>query len=130
MRPSNASAFVELSMYEPLTCREAAFCVPVADAVITTEFIVVIAPSVSLPADPQNQAYPRAPVTGKTLALIELVVPAVATVAFALGMATPPPKMSFEPSALMRVICPWIPPAMLPFISPSRVKAAQMTDQV
>jgi hypothetical protein len=43
---------VELSLLPS----EAAVCVPVALAVITSELMVVMAPSTSEPAAPQNQA--------------------------------------------------------------------------
>src|SRR4029077_12397409 len=59
---------------------------------------------------------------------MELVAPVVGTVAGALFFATPPPKVSTDKSAFVRVICPCTPPAMLPFIRPSSVNAAQITE--
>ena len=57
---------------------------------------------------------------------------AVGTVAFALCFATPPPKMSDDPSAFKRVIDPCTPveAVTLPFIRASSVNAAQITDHV
>ena len=51
----------------------------------------------------------------------------IEAVAFADLPAAPPPNVSDEPSALLRVIAPWMPPAMLPLTTPSSVSATQIT---
>ena len=69
-----------------------------------------------------------APVTGATLAAIEPDVPdEIDAVALADLPAAPPPNVSDEPSALLRVIAPWMPPVMVPLTMASSDSATQMT---
>ncbi len=66
--------------------------------------------------------------TGATVAAIEPVVPdEIEAVALADLPAAPPPNVSDEPSALLRVIAPWMPPATLPLTTASSVSATQIT---
>ena len=51
----------------------------------------------------------------------------IEAVAFADLPAAPPPNVSDEPSALLRVIAPWMPPATLPLTTASSDSATQMT---
>ena len=53
-----------------------------------------------------------------------------ATVAFVDFCAAPPPKISLEPSALVRVICDCTPPGTEPLMKPSSDSATQITDSV